>query len=130
MAKKIPVSAKPSRLRPSWKPVSEEMAHRCSSLAAELLSWSDVTAKSMFGFRAYYRGTSIFAMLPHKRLLEHPTDIAYKLHDAAQPKESQKWHLFELNDDHSVARALMTLEKAYAFAKSKKPATPRRLPSN
>jgi hypothetical protein len=123
-------AARISRLRPSWKPISDEMAHRCSSLAAELLTWPDVTAKSMFGFRAFYRGPLIFAMLPDKRLLEHPTDIAYKLHDLAQPKESQKWSLFSLRDDPSVASAIRTLEKAYSLAKIKKPATPRRLPSN
>jgi hypothetical protein len=103
------------------RPVSEEMAHRCSLLAAEILTWPDVSDRPMFGYRAFYRSTVIFAMFPEKRMLENPTAIAYKVYDrspnAPGPKrEGPNWHVFELNDDRWVARAIATLEKAYESA--------------
>ncbi len=103
------------------RPISDEMAHRCSLLAAEILTWPDVSGRSMFGYRAFYRGAVIFAMFPEKRMLESPTAIAYKVYDrrpnAPRPnREGPNWHVFELNDDRSVARAIATLEKAYSSA--------------
>ncbi len=46
------------------------MKHRSSLLAQELSRWPDVSMRPMFGLRAFYRGTVVFAMLPHKRGLE------------------------------------------------------------
>lgn len=70
----------------------------------------------MFGLHAFYRGTAVFAMLPDKRALESAKAIAYKLPCEAQSKEGGKWHLFELEDDRDIGRALVTLEKAYRKA--------------
>jgi hypothetical protein len=66
-------------MRVKAKPVSEEMAHLCSLLASELLTWPEVTGKPMFGLRAFYRGATVFAMFPEKRSLEQPNAIWYKL---------------------------------------------------
>ena len=70
-----------NRMTPG-RPVSEEMAHRCSLLAEEIRTWPGVSDRSMFGYRAFFRGAMIFAMLPEKRAMESPTAIAYKLHAA------------------------------------------------
>jgi hypothetical protein len=70
----------------------------------------------MFGLHAFYRGTVVFAMLPHKRALESANAIAYKLLDGAQSKQGGKWKLFELESDHDIGRALVALDKAYRKA--------------
>jgi hypothetical protein len=84
---------------------SEEMKYKCALLEEELLSWPGVQARSMFGMRAFYRGTTIFAMLPGKRTLESSGAIAYK--------EGGKWRRFELED---LGGALAILESARAQA--------------
>ena len=70
-----------SRQRLRLVQISEDMRHLCALLGQELLRWPDVSARSMFGLRAFYRGAVVFAMLPDKRALESPTAIAYKLPD-------------------------------------------------
>jgi hypothetical protein len=94
--------------RPKLVLVSEETSHLSLLLAQELLRWPDVTARPMFGLRAFYRKTVIFAMLPDKRALENPKAIAYKLGD--------KWQPFELNDQHDIDEALARLNQAYSKA--------------
>jgi len=69
--------------------------------------------RPMFGLRAFYRGTVIFAMLPHKRAHESASAIAYKLPSGVQRKDGGKWKLFELENDHDIGRALVILDKAY-----------------
>ena len=102
--------------RPRLVPPSEEMKHRSSLLAHELSRWPDVSMRPMFGLRAFYRGTVVFAMLPHKRGLESAKAIAYKLPSGAHSKEGGKWKLFKLEDDHDIGRALVILDKAYKKA--------------
>jgi hypothetical protein len=102
--------------RPRLAVVSEATKHICLLLAQELLGWPDVTARSMFGLRAFYRGKVVFAMLPDKRALESPRAIAYKLPDAAQRKEGGKWQLFEVETIHDIDNALARLDKAYTMA--------------
>jgi hypothetical protein len=97
-------------------PVSEEMRHICVLLAQELLRWPDVSARSMFGLRALYRGAVVFAMLPDKRALESPTAVAYKLTDGVERREGEKWQLFELKNEQDIANALARLDKAYSTA--------------
>ena len=91
------------------------MKHRSSLLAQELSRWPDVSMRPMFGLRAFYRGTVVFAMLPHKRGLESAKAIAYKP-SGAHSKEGGKWKLFKLEDDHDIGRALVILDKAYRKA--------------
>src|SRR6266481_2773038 len=102
--------------RPRLVPLSEEMRHRSSLLAEELLRWPGVSMRPMFGLRACYRGTVVFAMLPDKRALESAHAIAYKLPSGVQSKEGGKWTLFELENDHDIGRALVNLDKAYRKA--------------
>jgi hypothetical protein len=89
------------------------MAHRSALLAEELLRWPDVSARSMFGMRAFYRGAAIFALLPGTRALENPEAIAYKLADESRTTEGEEWHSFELKSEHDIDRALAVLDKAY-----------------
>jgi hypothetical protein len=97
-------------------PVSEEMRHVWVLLGQELLRWPDVSARSMFGLHAYYRGAVVFAMLPGKRALESPKAIAYKLPGGALRKEGEKWQLCELKNEHDIDNALARLDEAYTRA--------------
>ena len=92
------------------------MRHLCALLGQELLRWPDVAARPMFGLRAFYRGTVVFAMLPDKRALESPTAIAYKLPDGLRRREGEKWRLCELQDERDIDTALAYLHTAYRKA--------------
>lgn len=92
------------------------MRHISALLTQELLEWPDVSARPMFGLRAFYRSTAIFALLPEKRALESPNAIAYKL-AAAGAKEGEKWRPFELENEQDISAALAVLEKAYRAAR-------------
>jgi hypothetical protein len=102
--------------RPRLALVSEETKNICLHLAQELLRWPDVSARSMFGLRAFYRGAVVFAMLPDKRALESPNAIAYKLPNGSQTSKGPKWQLFELKTEHDIDSALARLDKAYTRA--------------
>jgi hypothetical protein len=102
--------------RPRLVLVSEETKHLCLLLTQELLRWPDVSARSMFGLRAFYRAAAVFAMLPDKRALESPKAIAYKLPDIARRKEGENWRLFELKNEDDIDHALTLLRKAYSKA--------------
>jgi hypothetical protein len=86
-------------------------------LAEELLLWPDVSARPMFGMRAFYRGPVIFAILPEKRALDTPRSIGYKLATTARKREGEKWELFELRDAEAMNDALAVLDKAYRRAR-------------
>jgi len=103
--------------RPKLVPVSEEMRHRSTLLAQELSRWPGVSMRPMFGLHAFYRGAVVFAMLPDKRALESAKAIACKLPHGVQNKLSEKWTLFELEDDRDIDRALFTLDQAYRKAR-------------
>ncbi len=102
--------------RPRLLLVSEETRHICLLLEQELLRWPDVSARSMFGLRAFYREAVVFAMLPDKRALESPKAIAYKMPDDAQRGEGKKWQLFELKNEDDIDHALALLDSAYTRA--------------
>jgi hypothetical protein len=87
-------------------------------LSEELLHWPGVSARPMFGMRAFYHGAVVFAMLPDKRALESPTAIAYKLPVGAPRSEGEKWRLFELEGERDLGSALACLDKAYRWAGS------------
>ena len=111
-------SATHSCVRPRFSAVSDDMKRLCALLGDELLRWPDVSAKPMFGMRAFYRGATIFAILPEKRALDTPRSIGYKLATAARKREGQKWQLFELADGGAVNEALAVLERAYRKARA------------
>jgi hypothetical protein len=94
---------------------SEEMRHVCALIESEILQWPQVTARSMFGFRAYYRGDAIFALLPQTRALETPNSIAYKL-ETGGAREGAKWISCETDGPEKLRAALALLDRAYASA--------------
>jgi hypothetical protein len=102
--------------RPRLAAISEEMRRISVLLSEDLLDWPGVSARPMFGMRAFYRGAVIFAMLPDKRALESPAAIAYKLPGGARSREGRKWQLLELEGERDAGKALACLEKAYRRA--------------
>ena len=106
--------------RPGLVPVSEEMRRISGLLGQELLRWPEVSARQMFGLRAFYRGAVVFAMLPDKRALESPTAIAYKLPDRVTKKDGEKWKLVEVKNERDTDKALARLDQAYSRAAGSK----------
>jgi len=104
--------------RPRLVAISEDMKRISALLSEELLRWPNVSGRPMFGLRAFYRGTVVFAMLPDKRALQSPTAIAYKLPAGTQRREGKKWQLFEMKGEGDVANALACLDKAYRRVRS------------
>ena len=102
--------------RPKLPPPSEQMKHISGLLTRELLQWPDVTTRPMFGLRAFYRGTVLFAMLPDKRAFESPDGIAYKLAPGDPNKPGQTWHVYELENALDIDKALAHLDKAFKQA--------------
>src|ERR1700680_1948079 len=105
----MPGSGASGGRRPKLAPPSEEMRHTCVLLAEELVLWPEVSVRPMFGMRAFYRRTVIFAMLPDRRALENPRAIAYKLASGVQRKEGDKWKLFEMENERDIGQALTHL---------------------
>ena len=85
-------------------------------LSEELLRWPDVSARPMFGMRAFYHGAVIFAMLPDQRALESPTAIACKRPVGTHRREGPKWRLFELKGEGDLGEAIACRDKAYRTA--------------
>jgi len=90
--------------------------HISGLLERELLQWPDVRVHPMFGLRAFYRGTVVFALLPDKRAMGTPRSVAYKLPGGAPIREGQKWRLFELEGAPDIDQALAHLDEAYRKA--------------
>ena len=102
--------------RPELRPVSEEMRKLCFLLGEEILRWPGVSARPMFGMRAFYRGDAVFAMLPDKRALRDANAIAYKLATGAETREGKKWKLLGFTSAAEINGALAVLDKAYRKA--------------
>jgi hypothetical protein len=92
---------------------SEAVRTYAALLEEELRRWPEVTIRPMFGFRAAYRGNTIFAMLPDKRAMERPEAMAYKLPSGTASREGQKWHLLDIEDEGAMSKALHFLRRAY-----------------
>jgi hypothetical protein len=121
---------KPSAPRPKLLPVSEEARRWSALLESELLSWSGVIVKRMFGFRAVYRGKRIFAALPHSKGFGPDASILLKM-KTMPPALSQRtksdnriamntpgngWLSFTLNSDTDLHDALWWLNHSYESA--------------
>jgi hypothetical protein len=102
--------------RPKLPHISEEMRHLCVLLGEEILRWPGVSARPMFGMRAFYRANIVFAMLPEKRALESADAFAYKVATGAKKKEGKKWRLLKLTNAQELGAALAVLGEAYRKA--------------
>lgn len=96
------------------------MRDLCFLLGEEILRWPEVSTRPMFGMRAFYRGQTVFAMLPDKRALRNANAIMYKLASGKEKREGEKWKFFELTDASEISGALGVLEKAYRKAEQPK----------
>jgi len=103
--------------RPKLPRVSQEMRRMCVLLGDEILRWPDVRTNPMFGMRAFYRGKTVFALIPDKRAFEDADSIMYKIANATDTKEGKKWKPFKLTTAENLGAALDILDKAYRKAK-------------
>ena len=121
---------KPSAPRPKLLPVSEEARRWSALLESELLSWPAVIVKRMFGFRALYRGKSIFAALPHSKGFGPDASILLKMKTMppallqraksdsriARNTPGNGWFSFTLSSDTDLHDALEWLNGSYEAA--------------
>jgi hypothetical protein len=122
--------------------VPEEMKEWGGVLEAELASWPEVSARPMFGMRAFYRKRRIFAAVPRTRALNSPTSVIFKLHAQRSGKKANNWDRqrqfhdmedsrlkelrmtsagwlsFELNSAEDIRDALYWFEQAYNKAQA------------
>jgi hypothetical protein len=97
--------------------ISEEMHRLSTLLGEELLRWPDVSARPMFGMRAFYRKQTVFGLLPETRAMERPNAIGYKLAGkTSTDRKGKKWHLLDLESEADLTRALQIFDKAYRLA--------------
>jgi hypothetical protein len=107
---------------------AEEMKAWSAALETEVAEWPRVCGKPMFGLRALYRGSRIFAILPRTRALGSASSFAFKLEKprprtlAAIEREpriqttimkARKWYVFEMAVDSDLRDALAWLRRAY-----------------
>lgn len=117
--------------RPKLPAVSEQMKAWSAALAAEVGDWSQVSARSFFGFTALYRKNKMFAALPRTRGVETANSLVFKLESAAPavrarlekrarpwftPMDKARWFAFEISSDADLHDALDWLGRAYAAA--------------
>ena len=129
--------------RPRLVRVSEEMKAWSAMLAGEIARWPAVTTKPMFGFTAFYRKSTIFAVLPKTRGMNSPNSLAFKIpsatarqferlrHDARIGEtEMQKthWFSFVVQSEADLQGALAWLSEAYEAGKTKNRNKPKARP--
>jgi hypothetical protein len=117
--------------RPSLPPISEEMKAWSAALAGEVGDWPHVSTRSFFGFTAFYRKDSIFALLPRTRGMETANSLAFKMEAPASAvtarlkkdrrigsiqMQKARWFSFELSSDTDLHDALDWLGQAYEAA--------------
>jgi hypothetical protein len=109
--------------RPRLVKVDAEMQRWCALMEEELSTWPDVTSRSMFGMRAFYRGPTIFAALPRTRTMRTPNAILLKLPKARDTHvelgrgPGADWATFALESADDIPEALRWMGRAYARAK-------------
>ena len=117
--------------RPNLPAVSEEMKAWSAALAGEVGDWPHVSARSFFGFTAFYRKDRIFALLPRTRGMGTANALAFKLgHQtsaiAARLKkdprtgstkmQNVRWFTFQVSSESDLHDALKCLGAAYEGA--------------
>jgi hypothetical protein len=103
--------------RPNLVVVSDEMRRITVLLGEELSSWPRVRSNPMFGLIAFYRGDTVFALLPAKRAMEKANAIAYKQPRPEHTREGEKWQFFEVESELDIHQALQLLRAAYDSAR-------------
>ena len=116
-------------------PISEEMRHWSALLETELAAWPTIIARPMFGFRAYFRGRSMFAAIPRTKSFGHGNSLIVKfkpmpaaLLERAKNDErldisrlsGNGWLTFEINSEADLHDALWWIHQAHDAAKGAK----------
>ena len=134
-AKSKAIRKKPAGPRAKLLPVSEETRRWSALLESELLTWPGVIAKRMFGFRALYRGKTIFAALPNSRGFGPEPSIFLKFNSMPPAfleraesdvcihanRPGKGWFSFALSSDTDLHDALEWLNHCYESAKKGRP---------
>ena len=98
------------------------MQRLCGLLEDEVSAWPDVSARAMFGMRAFYRGRTIFAALPRTRAMGTASAILLKLPTTRGERAAlargpgADWASFALQSADDMPEALRWIGKAYARA--------------
>jgi len=113
-------------------PISEQMRHWSALLETELAAWPTITARPMFGFRAYFRGAAMFAAMPRTKSFGHGNSLIVKFKPMAaalleRAKKDERldtsrlsgngWLTFEINSEADLSGALWWIEQAHDAAK-------------
>jgi hypothetical protein len=116
-------------------PISEEMRHRSALIEAELATWPTIRVRPMFGFRAYFRGESMFAAIPRTRSFGHGNSLIVKfkpmpasLLDRAEKDarldtsrlSGNGWLTFDINSESDLHDAIWWIQQAHDAAKGAK----------
>jgi hypothetical protein len=125
-----PAKRKPPtmRVRPTMPPISEEMKQWSAMLKTELIGWSQVTSRPMFGMSGMYRRKKIFAALPVTRGFDTSSSVIFRfdpmpadLNQRAlkEPRitPGTRWFSFEIQSTEDLRDALWWLNQAYEAAK-------------
>lgn len=127
--------------RVTMKATTEAMRGWGEALAAEVIQWTGVTAKSAFGMTMVYRNGMVFAALPKTRALyeEDAILIKFNAESSALAKriasesrfagtmeqqmkrhkttgESKRWRILRIREDADVHVAIEWLAEAYGAA--------------
>lgn len=112
--------------RPKLVKVDADMQRWSATIADEVASWPHVTSRPMFGMRAFYRDTAIFAALPRTRAAGTPFSLLVKLSNVTSRRLSigrgpgAKWAALALNSEADIPEALRCLGRAYEQAAKKR----------
>jgi hypothetical protein len=122
----------PRARRATFAPISDEMRRWSRLLEAELMTWPDVSTKSMFGFLSFYRAGKIFAALPRTRGFHSSSSLILKFNpmpgtllvkaradgrmDTNTRVPGKGWFSFEVASESDLRDALGWLDQAYQAA--------------
>src|SRR5262245_42240420 len=117
------------RGRPKLLKVDAEMQRWGALLEEEVSTWPDVTGQAMFGMRAFYRGSRIFAAVPRTRAMRTPNSIIVKLPKARETHAElgrgpgADWGTFALASADDIPEALRWIGRAYEKARPSRKAS-------
>lgn len=102
-------------MRRRQAPIMPIMRHYCQLIAAELLSWPDVSSRGMFGLTLFYREGFPFVALPDTKNFEGADRAGFKLRRISESdrerlladehvdlREDAKWITFALREDGDI----------------------------
>jgi hypothetical protein len=119
-----------ARPRPKLPRIPEEMRQWSDLLLQEVLGWSQVSSRPMFGMTGLYRAGCIFAVLPRTRAMETRYSVSFKIPRRSAslekslkadphilpPPGNAKWISFELQSGDDLPRTIEWLSRAYELA--------------